>query len=597
MPLCSDCQKIPAKFFSSARDTQCSIQHHETYLALRECAVLCRLCKLIIHAVNVYKGDYAWPKKWKEEDAVRLDSTKFGQQKVWIGGSEAGVFRGMEIPKHWVDPVPIREGLSHEEHLTDEAAIMKHWENTCSTTHRHCAELVKKGYLPTRLIGVDGVDSATAQLVETSTTEIKDVRYLALSHCWGKAMPDAARTTQATLPKHLESINISSLSKTFQDFIYIARRMKISWIWIDSLCIIQDSRDDWEHEAAQMASVYSNAHLTISASGSTDGRGGCKVLDSERSYGPVDSRFFEDPSSPEASKSRVFRIWARDPYPIVQVLMNDPINKRGWCLQERELSPRVVHFSKDSMRWECRDLKASLEFPWEDSITFNTAMRLFDNGQLDCPTLGRQSLGKLPMVEYNKAVMKQRLVWFNLVARYTNRALTKQTDVLPALSGIAQAIARSTNDEYLAGLWKSYLPYCLLWASAWHIDHGLATHSRPERYLAPSWSWASVKGRIEYIWWTVSWYAYNPNPDPAYVPNILSIEIQPAKSDVYGMLKGGMLQLQGKLKPGYTKNEKYVKGSQFQDRETVYSGGGTGITKIGEIRYDVPLCAECAPPG
>ena len=91
-----------------------------------------------------------------------------------------------------------------------------------------------------------------------------DRLYIALSHCWGLTIPDAGRTT---LGRRNMSIFAGNLPRTFQDFIEIARRLEIRYVWIDSLCIIQDSGDDWEKEAAQMASIYSNAHLTIAASG------------------------------------------------------------------------------------------------------------------------------------------------------------------------------------------------------------------------------------------------------------------------------------------------------------------------------------------
>ena len=203
----------------------------------------------------------------------------------------------------------------------------------------------------------------------------------------------------------------------------------------------------------------------------------------------------------------------------------------------------------------------------------------------------------LPVVEYNKAVKKQRLVWIDPVHRYTARSLTRQTDVLPGISGIAHAIAKRTDDTYHAGLWESYLYYCLLWASDWHIDRGLATHCRPETYLAPSWSWASIKGPTGYLWWMLSDHTYNPDPDPAFTPKGFHVSLRPAGEDPFGALRGAELRIRGLVKAAFTLGEKCQKGGSLQDRENLYTVVDGKLRKVGELRYDVPLCSECCPPG
>ncbi|KAF4459405.1 heterokaryon incompatibility [Fusarium albosuccineum] len=417
-------------------------------------------------------------------------------------------------------------------------------------------------------------------------------------------MPETGRTTSLTLERHKVSISPADLPQTFQDFIDIARRLDIRYVWIDSLCIIQDSREDWEKEAAQMASVYSMAHLTISASGSADGRGGCRVVDAVRSFGPFDlERHIDSASSSTGESTAVFRLWSRDTYPVGQVLTSDPLTKRGWTLQERELSPRIVHYSRDTIRWECCELRATIEFPWGDPGSFDQG-RMFDGGSSSRPTtIGPPINDSKPLAD----VTKQRLSWFELVDRYTHRSLTKQMDILPALSGIARSIAESTSDEYYAGLWKSYFSHCLLWASDWHVSRDFKKHSRPSNYLAPSWSWASVRGPVHYLSWVNGyWYTFNADPDPAYVPKLIGVSLQ-ASSDPYGVLKAGSLTLEGKIGVGFSKQEVYAVPKDkhnvsftpgHQDRLTLYSVNTTRtIEKVGEIRYDVPLCYSCSPVG
>ncbi|KAL9121473.1 MAG: hypothetical protein Q9187_001964, partial [Circinaria calcarea] len=113
---------------------------------------------------------------------------------------------------------------------------------------------------------------------------------------------------------------MAGLSRTFADFIGITQRMYVRYVWIDSICIIQDSKEDWEKEAAQMASVYSNAYYTIAASLLANGNEGCHVdLDSEP-YGPVILSFNEtnENGNPAVQKVRVFSLLGKATISILQ---------------------------------------------------------------------------------------------------------------------------------------------------------------------------------------------------------------------------------------------------------------------------------------
>lgn len=159
-----------------------------------------------------------------------------------------------------------------------------------------CSVFNASSYLPTRLIDI-GSHAQDPRLTLTHDVEVTDPRYLALSHCWGTTMPQSATTTLATMAERLERIPLDSLPRTFVDFTRIARNLGVQYVWIDSMCIIQDSREDWEKEAAQMASVYSNAYCTIAASGSKNGNAGCRTDPEAVQHGPVTlelSKFDED---------------------------------------------------------------------------------------------------------------------------------------------------------------------------------------------------------------------------------------------------------------------------------------------------------------
>jgi Heterokaryon incompatibility protein (HET) len=399
-------------------------------------------------------------------------------------------------------------------------------------------------------------------------------------------MPPTATTTSSTIDERLRAIPMAGLSRTFVDFIGIARRMQVRYVWIDSLCIIQDSREDWEKEAAQMASVYSNSYCTIAASSSADGNERCHVDSDWDPYGPVNLTFTEMDTGGEAiiQKVRVFSLSAK---PIVNTLQQDPLSSRAWTYQERELSNRVLHYSQDSTRWECRSLKATLQFPWLDTTAFNGSLRTFDVGQ--------NGPRKPEHVLDDKQKQMDEQVWFEAVLNYTDRTLTKQSDILPAFSGIARTVAsrRQQGDRYLAGLWSSNLIHCLCWNSGWSParqgtfdpqNPAPIHHYRPSEYLAPSWSWASIKGQVRYEWWI--FHALDPVPSDRatrFIPRILEASTTPSGLDEYGQLKSGFIRLVGKLKPAFTRGE----GFKRQDREGLFDIHEGQMREFGQVKYDI----------
>jgi hypothetical protein len=148
------------------------------------------------------------------------------------------------------------------DHITD-------WMNTCKEKHARCSS--RPSILPWRVLDIRSFETAgTIRLVETTEATGE---YVALSHCWGKNRP-MITTTARNLSKRKAGIAFSDLSKTFQDAIRLTYAIKAPYIWIDSLCIIQDSKDDWETESSQMASIYANSTLNIAATAARDGDDG-----------------------------------------------------------------------------------------------------------------------------------------------------------------------------------------------------------------------------------------------------------------------------------------------------------------------------------
>lgn len=226
---------------------------------------------------------------------------------------------------------------------SDEAFdCMRNWIRECSNEHDFCSAPSAKP-LPTRLVDV-GLANGKMRLIETSG---ESGLYVALSHCWGKEQ--IITTTKASLARLKDGIKFEECSETFYQAIQLTRRLEMNYIWIDSLCIVQDDKEDWAREASKMASFYENAVLTVAATSSSSGNGGLFRkkpdfhLSGSTAYGEPYQLIFRERIDHEMMDSADERL--RKAFP----LMN-----RAWVLQERLLSSRVIHFGPHELFFECR---------------------------------------------------------------------------------------------------------------------------------------------------------------------------------------------------------------------------------------------------
>ena len=186
--------------------------------------------------------------------------------------------------------------------------------------------------LPTRLLDISLPQDSPIFLVYTRNLPVSSEvpLYATLSHCWGEKKP--LRTLLSNVNSFHNGIPFGGLPRTFQDAISVARELGIAYIWIDSLCILQDDEDDWINEAAHMGSIYSSCFLNLVAADAPDGAAGC---------------FFErDPTAkfqlPDTSNGNTYPCLPKTS----EYLSHTSISKRGWCFQETLLAPRSLYFCK-----------------------------------------------------------------------------------------------------------------------------------------------------------------------------------------------------------------------------------------------------------
>ena len=221
-------------------------------------------------------------------------------------------------------------------------ALINEWIESCNFTHQECT--VKNAELPHRVLDI-GDEANDRRYLHIAETEIAP--YVTLSHCWGKGL--VLQTTMVTIASHTDKINYQSLPKTFQDAITVTRNIGVRYLWIDSLCIIQDDKLGWEIGSSNMASIYSNAYLVLAASQATEPSDGFidrKDVDFENSVqlNPSNSIRIAHMKNPDSSASEIYsRPISVDPS-IVRKSQHRwkvttlPLNQRGWFLQENILA-------------------------------------------------------------------------------------------------------------------------------------------------------------------------------------------------------------------------------------------------------------------
>lgn len=411
--------------------------------------------------------------------------------------------------------------------------LMKSWLSHCLLHHSECRWSSSKDdpILPSRIIDI-GSSAKPIQLQVRANQKGRwkakwRGKWVALSHRWGQE--SIIQTVKSNVQQLQENIEYSSLPATFQDAIVITRKLGIRYLWIDSLCIIQDSAEDWLKEAANMAGIYQHAHLTIAAAATSDSTGG----------------IFLD--RPWVSKSNPCEL----PIPLAgnevgnlcfDVPFDAPVEKReinylrdrGWCFQESRLSHRLLTFDALQMSYTCirQGLIESRDTPFvlarEDRNKF---LEQFQGGPRTLPT-------------GDSVALRSKIIsWYDLLYDYTRRDLTFSNDKLVAISGIANIVGACLQDSYAAGLWLNDMPRALLWSPYEEetLPNSLHKSSLPSIYRAPSWSWASIDGPI-------SCFVCRERLPQAPIATVLEVSTTLVGPDPYGQVSAGHLKIRGPLK-------------------------------------------------
>ena len=421
--------------------------------------------------------------------------------------------------------------LHHDPGSHESLALMKGWIDNCQRSHELCGMKPRQVGGPKRLLQC--LSDGSVRLVETkSCTQRCD--YIALSYCWGDGKA-VKKTMKKTLDRHQLGIPNEDLPPLFQEVAALAHGLD-TYLWIDSLCIIQDSKEDKREEIMQMRDIFCGALVVVVAA---------------TAKSPLDSLLRVKPQSGQSNTWRTaspiryremdlnvqFRKRpekAHSSYTCFGDATRDtPIAKRAWCFQEKLLASRCLVFCEDEVVWECRSCclcECGGEQKHFDELGWSW---LFPYERKLLPLAEHEPLQLDGTLKYFADAEAAYSFWEKAVFDYSRRALTFKTDRLPAISAVASTVAGATGDRYLAGLWENKL----LAGLCWNSNRPPEDDPRPDQeYIAPTWSWAS---HPESVFLNRSWHG---DDNQATVLEAWTVLKGP---DLYGAVSDGAIVLSG----------------------------------------------------
>ncbi|ORY56592.1 heterokaryon incompatibility protein-domain-containing protein, partial [Pseudomassariella vexata] len=280
-------------------------------------------------------------------------------------------------------------------------------------------------------------------------------------------------TTKDNLRTRQKGFKISELPKTFQDAVVVTRELSVQYLWVDSLCILQDSDSDWEQESIRMEQVFASAYCTIAATSAENS----------------DAGFLDKPVNNQA----IYVQHQPGQYTYVSANLADfdndvneaNINRRAWIMQERLLSPRTIHFSRNQIYGE-----------------YGKGVYAGENIFLMCERetqhyfkLDPQFPDRLRSSSFD-AILK---LLQSLIEDYTQCDISVPTDRAVAISGLMLRIGKSLPCSVHHGIIEWYRHRTLLWQRSPGPKTGKTGRIKYTSSKVPSWSWMAFEWPVEFV--------------------------------------------------------------------------------------------------
>jgi len=328
------------------------------------------------------------------------------------------------------------------------------------------------------------------------------------------------------------------------------------FLWIDSLCILQDDHDDWVTESMKMGDIYQNAYLTLAASASPSAAGGMLVKRTSHLSKEFAVEGFSDTSSTKFKVREALGKHHRHDIPgmirdswrsdlIQPAWPMDALETRAWTFQERLVSRRLLSFRGKEVEWDCRgccDCECGARYRcfWVDGWNLRMASsRQTYQAMVTMAEFFSSKNAPSQLAKWRDRVYEE---WFfSVVATYTQLRLTKESDRLPALSAIAKQLEIALNDSYVCGLWRQRLADGMTWRSGAFGTNPPTPGRLTKSYRAPSWSWASIEGPVDTCY----------DREAVYEPifHVELTDVVPATSNRYGDVASASARVVGHMVP------------------------------------------------
>ncbi|KAF2756264.1 HET-domain-containing protein [Pseudovirgaria hyperparasitica] len=547
--VCADCQHLSGVLSTEALRIDARLRTSRTIADIREGALQgCRLCSIFMGQFDTVAKDLLDVHRRKRahittryyEDDGHVAMTFRWRSDCWralkIKSFTPFLFLRTTLPSLGPGVWPMS---SHTDNDTT-WSIARRWLSQCLDGHSRCDLASPFRRLPSRLIDIgDSEEGIFPRLCATQNLD-PQTPYFTMSHCWGGLIP--SRLLSSNLQEYLQQLPLHFISLKFRETMACVKKLGYRYIWIDCLCIMQDSASDWAAESVYMGDFYRNALCNIAANNSDSYEHSLFTTRNTLAIEPCYVNVMESSGVTSAFFCITADIWSRK-------VAEGPIIRRGWVVQELALAPRILYFDQDQLYWQCRSSRACEQYPEHDlshseHITF-------------IPQAPVSSVSHTPWMlqsdikadrRSERAELEPGSTWRTIMARYSECALSfEEKDKLIAISGVARRFGSAS--EYFAGMWKADLPISLLWKTYLQWRGGGS-----RRRLAsgtPTWSWASISATLDFPDTNKSRpdmvVELQDTPFPSYKAEVIEVFTQKDTDDPFGQVSKGHICLDGAL--------------------------------------------------
>ncbi|KAK4230187.1 heterokaryon incompatibility protein-domain-containing protein [Podospora fimiseda] len=308
--------------------------------------------------------------------------------------------------------------------------------------------------------------------IDFAKKQKKDGFYATLSYCRGSE--DFYVIKELNMESAYTGIPYDNLPRTFKDAFYITKNLGVNFLWIDALCILQDSETDWKIESAKMAYIYTQAIFCIAADSSYGANGGC--FNNRADQKPADGLIEIKKRLSDGTTESTLVVYKPDQEKSPTAIHDSPLSLRAWTYQERLLSTRILHYTSEQLFWECQD---QLILP-EDNVLIYTKPK----PQINNLTTPNEALES----------------WYcSIVEQYSSLKLSDpERDKLSGIAGLARLYHKTIQKPYVVGIWlcsSSVSPHQGL---SWYLA-SCPIEQQPSHQRQNSFSWVSVNQPVKFL--------------------------------------------------------------------------------------------------